>query len=80
MIPPRNSETPPPAERTVDRAARAFFAAVLGFVLWETAAVIFGLVNVWFSPKVAGDVSSTCQSPAAVRLTVTSCRIPSGST
>ena len=33
MTPPRNSETPPPAERTVDRAARAFFAAVLGFVL-----------------------------------------------
>ena len=32
MTPPRNSETPPPAERTVDRAARAFFAAVLGFV------------------------------------------------
>jgi adenylate cyclase len=33
--------------------------AVLGFVLWETAAVLFGAVNVWFSPKVAGDVAST---------------------
>jgi adenylate cyclase len=33
--------------------------AVLGFVLWETAAGVFGLVNVWFSPKAAGDVAST---------------------
>jgi adenylate cyclase len=33
--------------------------AVLGFVLWETAAVLFGIVNVWFSPQAAGDVAST---------------------
>jgi adenylate cyclase len=33
--------------------------AILGFVLWETAAVVFGLVNVWFSRRAAGDVAST---------------------
>jgi adenylate cyclase len=33
--------------------------AVLGFLLWETAAVVFGLVNVWFSPRAAGEVAST---------------------
>ncbi|MFL6238836.1 MAG: adenylate/guanylate cyclase domain-containing protein [Actinomycetes bacterium] len=33
--------------------------AVLGFILWETAAVLFGLVNIWFSARAAGDVAST---------------------
>jgi adenylate cyclase len=33
--------------------------ALLGLVMWETAAALFGVVNVWFSPKAAGDVAST---------------------
>jgi adenylate cyclase len=33
--------------------------ALLGFVLWEAAAVVFGFVNIWFSVKAAGDVAST---------------------